>query len=190
MGSRGHLPPSATVVRLTALALVVLALALASGCAHTPATSPRPSPDAPALTRAVVTRHTDGDTAHLRLAGGADEKIRFIGIDAPEVGERLEPYGEEAAAYTAKAIPTGATVWLEFDAERRDEFGRLLAYVWLEQPSDRSEAEVRAKMLNARLVLDGFAHAYTYPPNVAYSEVLKRLQAEARDAGRGLWAGE
>jgi micrococcal nuclease len=118
------------------------------------------------------------------------EKVRFIGIDAPEVGERLEPYGTEAAAYTAKAIPSGATVWLEFDAERRDQYGRLLAYVWLEQPSDTSEAEARAKMLNARLVVDGYAHAHTYPPNVKYTAVLKRLQREAREAGRGLWARE
>lgn len=63
---------------------------------------------------------------------------------APEVGEYAEPFGEEAAAYTAGAIPVGTTVWLETDAELRDRHGRLLAYVWLERPITGDEAEVRS----------------------------------------------
>jgi len=179
--------PSALRAALTRAAATLVLLALA-GCTLITAPSPQAPPGAPALTRATVTRHTDGDTAHLRLDGGATEKVRFIGIDTPEVGEQSEPYGTEAAAYTAKAIPKGATVWLEFDAELRDKHGRMLAYVWLEQPTDTSDDEVRAKMLNARIVADGFAHAYTYPPNLKYTDVLKDLQREARDAERGLWA--
>lgn len=138
--------------------------------------------------RAEVIAHTDGDTARFRLESGAEEKVRFIGIDTPEVGEQAEPLGEEAAAYTAMKIPVGATVWLETDVELRDQYGRLLAYVWLEEPATGDADEVREHMLNARLVLDGYANAYTYPPNVKYTEALKGLQTEARDAGRGLWA--
>jgi micrococcal nuclease len=175
-----------TAIRRASLAAVaVTALALLAGCALT---QDDPLPGAPAVTRAVVIRHTDGDTAHFRLEGEAEEKVRFIGIDTPEVGERAEPYGDEAAAYTADAIPLGATVWLETDVERRDRYGRLLAYVWLERPESGDAAEVRESMLNARIVLDGYAMAYTYPPNVKYTSVLKDLQAEARDAERGLWA--
>ena len=79
-------------------------------------------------------------------------------------------------------------MWLETDAELRDRYGRLLAYVWLEEPVTGDEAEVREKMLNARLVLDGYASAYTYPPNVKYTSILKDLQSEARENTRGLWA--
>lgn len=172
------------------LLLAAVLLTGLGGCARRSLSSTEPSPEGPTVTRAVVTKHTDGDTARMRPSGGAEESVRFIGIDTPEIGERLEPYGEEAAAYTAKAIPIGATVWLEFDAERRDQYGRLLAYVWLDEPADSSEPEVRAKMLNARLVLDGYAQAHTYPPNVKYAEMLKRFQTEAREAERGLWAGE
>ena len=164
---------------------LLLAVLLAAGC--TPASGPS-APDAPLTTIAVVSAHTDGDTAHFRLESGAEEKVRFIGIDTPEVGERAEPFGEQAAAYTASAIPVGAIVWLETDAELRDPYGRLLAYVWLEEPKTGDAAEVRETMLNARLVLDGYASAYTYPPNVKYTDTLKGLQSEARDAGRGLWA--
>lgn len=152
-----------------------------------PALEPDPSPDAPRVTPAVVTRHTDGDTAWFRLEGGAEEKVRFIGVDTPEVYGQAEPYGKEASAYTAKAIPMGAMVWLETGAEMRDRYDRLLAYVWLESPRETSDAEVRAKMLNARLVLDGYAQVYTFPPNVRYVDYFTRYQTEAREAGRGLW---
>lgn len=178
-----------TAIRRTLLAAAALVVfAMLAGCYATGSGTADPLPGAPDVTRAVVIRHTDGDTAHFRLDGGAEEKVRFIGIDTPEVGERAEPYGREAAAYTADAIPLGATVWLETDAERRDRYGRLLAYVWLERPRTGDAAEVRDAMLNARIVLDGYANAYTYPPNVKYTDVLKDLQAEARDAERGLWA--
>ena len=162
----------------------------AGGCTRTPAASRERPAAAPAVTRAIVTKHTDGDTAHMRLPNGVDEKVRFIGIDAPEVAESPEPYGQDASAYTARAIPIGSTVWLEFDAERRDQYGRLLAYVWLDEPADGSEAEVRAKMLNAQLVSDGYAQVYTFPPNVKYAGMFRRLQSEAREAERGLWAGD
>ncbi|MRS12383.1 MAG: hypothetical protein EG823_04840 [Actinobacteria bacterium] len=169
--------------RRAAIALALTA-ALVYGC--TPA--PEPSADAPATTRAVVVRQTDGDTARFVLDGGAEESVRFIGIDTPEIGENAEPFGEEAAAYTAGAIPVGATVWLETDAELRDRYGRLLAYVWLEEPVTGDGAEVREKMLNALLVLDGYANAYTYPPNVKYTDVLRACEREARESGRGFWA--
>lgn len=167
------------------IACALLALALGAGCTRSAGPS---APDAPVTTRAEVISHTDGDTARFRLEGGAEERVRFIGIDTPEVGEQAEPLGEEAAAYTAGQIPLGTTVWLETDAELRDQYGRLLAYVWLEEPETGDAAEVRERMLNARLVLDGYANAFTYPPNVKYTDVLKGLQAEAREAERGLWA--
>lgn len=178
------------ILATTTSVVLVLGLTVMVAWAFTllPGPSPEPPADAPEVMRATVIRHTDGDTAHFRLEGGAEEKVRLIGMDTPEVGEHAEPYGKEAAAYTARAIPVGATVWLETDAELRDRHGRLLAYVWLEPPVRGDEAEVREKMLNARIVLDGFAHAYTYPPNVRYTDALTGVEAEAREARRGLWA--
>jgi len=67
------------------------------------------------------------------------------------------------------------TVRLEFDVERRDKYGRLLAYVCLEDGT----------FVNARLMEHGFAQVMTVPPNVQHQEVLLRLQREAREAGRG-----
>lgn len=155
----------------------------------TPDPSPAPpsSSQAPRVTRAVVTRHTDGDTARFRLEDGTEERVRFIGIDTPEVHGQVEPYGREASAYTARAIPVGTTVWLETDVELRDRYDRMLAYIWLDVPDSASDAEVRAKMLNARLLIDGYAQVYTFPPNVRYVEYFRAYQTEAREAGVGLW---
>jgi len=145
-----------------------------------------PGQDAPRTIRAVVSRHVDGDTARFRIEG-AEEKVRFIGVDTPEVFGGAEPLGREASSYTRRAIPVGANVWLETDVENRDRHGRLLAYVWVGQPLDSTPGEVRSKMLNARLVSAGYAKVYTFPPNVKYAELFRTLQVEAREADRGLW---
>ena len=65
------------------------------------------------------------------------------------------------------------------DVEDTDRFDRLLRYVYLED-----------EMANARLVANGYAHAYTYPPNVRHSELFVQLEREARKKDRGLWAAE
>lgn len=146
-----------------------------------------PAPEAPHVIKATVSRHTDGDTARFVLPDNTEEKVRFIGMDTPEVYGKVEPFGAEASAFTADAIPIGTTVWLETDVELRDRYGRMLAYVWLEPPSSASDGEIRSKMLNARLVLAGYAQVATFPPNVRYVEHFTRYQTEAREANRGLW---
>ncbi|MDN5348388.1 MAG: micrococcal nuclease [Clostridia bacterium] len=135
---------------------------------------------------AAVTSVVDGDTVYARLQNGKEEKVRFIGVDTPESTREVEPYGKEAAVYTKKRLD-GKKVYLELDVGERDKYGRLLAYVWLEQPKDNSEAEVRAKMFNAELLLNGYAQVMTVPPNVKYADLMAKLQQEAREAGKGLW---
>lgn len=169
--------------------VVALALALASGCTifGVDIGEPQTPGDAPEVTRAEVTKNTDGDTLHVMI-DDVDETVRLIGIDSPEIGQRLEPFGEEAAAFTAGEAAPGTEVWIETDAQVRDEYGRLLAYVWLERPSSGDREDVRLRMLNALVVSSGYAYANTYPPNVRYQGVLRDLQAEANADSRGLWA--
>ncbi len=194
--------------------LLALVLVLLSGCGA-PGTSPEPtpkesapkearvereqpaaqSPPAPARTsirtlQAKVTSVSDGDTVHVNL-NGRDERVRMIGVNCPEVshpdlGIEEQPYGREAAAYTKERL-LGKSVWLEFDVQQRDKYGRLLAYVWLEPPSSGSEGEVRAKMFNARLLLEGYAQVMTVPPNVKYADLFVEFQREAREKEKGLW---
>ncbi|HVL90654.1 MAG TPA: thermonuclease family protein [Actinomycetota bacterium] len=160
--------------------------------AEPPATGPgpvaaSPTPAAIPADPGVVIRVVDGDTAHIRLASGTIEKVRFIGVNTPESTTRHEPYGKEASRFTTTRLD-GRTVYLEYDVERRDRYGRLLAYIWMRPPSDGSPSDVRAHMFNATLLIEGYAQTATYPPNVRYADVFRDLQREAREQGRGLWA--
>lgn len=136
---------------------------------------------------ALVVRIVDGDTIEVRLGDGRSEKVRLIGVDTPENTTKVEPYGAEATAFTARSLK-GKTVHLERDAEQYDHYRRTLAYVWLEPPASVSDAEIRAKLFNARLLLEGYANLMTIPPNVKYVDFLKTFQAEARAGDKGLWA--
>lgn len=176
-------------VSLGTLAVVAVVLALGA-CGPLRGFPPGPRPGGPAagFSAAKVERVVDGDTAIFRLASGARERVRFIGVDTPESTTTHEPFGEEASAYAKRVLTPGRGVLLERDAEERDRYGRLLAYVWLEEPTAISDAEIRAKMFNAQLALGGYAQQMTIPPDVKYADRFRSYVAEARDAQRGLWA--
>lgn len=141
------------------------------------------------LIKAKVTKAVDGDTVHVRLKSGKEEKVRFIGVDTPESTMQVEPYGKEAAAYTKSKL-LNKDVWLELDVQERDKYDRLLAYVWLSPPTKESDKEIRAKMFNAVLLLEGYAQVMTVPPNVKYAEYFRKYQQEAREKSAGLWGLE
>jgi micrococcal nuclease len=131
----------------------------------------------PGLTPAEVTRVVDGDTIEVQIDGGT-YRVRYIGINTPESvdpGSPVECFGEEASRKN-KELVEGKTVGLEKDVSETDQFGRLLRYVWLE-----------GRLINARLVSEGYAYAATYPPDVRYSALFAQLQSEAQSAGLGLW---
>ncbi len=136
----------------------------------------------------TVTRVIDGDTIEVRMSGET-YKVRLIGINTPESTTRVEPYGKEAAEFTKSQL-LGKKVYLEKDVSETDKYGRLLRYVWLKKPSELTDSEIRTKMFNAILVLEGYAQAATYPPDVKYAEYFAKYEAEARENNRGLWALE
>jgi endonuclease YncB( thermonuclease family) len=139
-------------------------------------------PDAPKdAVAAKVQRVSDGDT-FVAVVRGRRERIRVIGVDTPESVDPNrpdEPYGEEASKF-AKHYLDGETVRLAGDAEPRDRYGRMLAYVWLRDGT----------FWNALLAAEGYAQQLTIPPNVTYAPLFRRLVAEARRNDRGLWAQE
>jgi micrococcal nuclease len=141
------------------------------------------------LIKARVMKVVDGDTVYIKLENGKEEKVRFIGVDTPESTTQVEPYGKEAAAYTKSKL-LNKDVWLELDVQERDKYGRLLAYIWLSPPIKESDEEVRTKMFNAMLLLEGYAQVMTVPPNVKYAEYFRTYQQEAREKNAGLWGLE
>jgi micrococcal nuclease len=134
--------------------------------------------DSPTFGTAQVLRVVDGDTISVRV-GGHTERVRYIGIDTPESvkpGTPVQCFAERAAAANA-ALVAGRRVRLVGDAEQRDRYGRLLAYVYRDDGS----------FVNAMLVRDGYARTLTIPPNVAHAAEFLRLARAAREDGRGLW---
>jgi micrococcal nuclease len=132
----------------------------------------------PAKAVARVTRVVDGDTFEARIGGGAIEDVRLIGIDTPETvkpGTPVQCYGPRASHFTHRLLE-GRSVRLVLGIERRDVYGRLLAYVRLGH-----------RFVNAILVRRGLARTLTIPPNDRYAPLLRRLEIRAARAGRGLW---
>ncbi len=123
----------------------------------------------------VATVH-DGDTVSV-IIDGKQEKVRLIGIDAPEMGQN--PWGGEAKRHLESIIGSSARkVRIEHDVEKKDQHGRILAYLWT---TDNG-------LINLMMIRSGQAVLYTVPPNVKYAEEFRKAQAEARDSGRGIWS--
>jgi micrococcal nuclease len=127
-----------------------------------------------------VVRVVDGDTIRVALPSG-EEAVRYIGVDTPESvkpGSPVECFGRRAAAFNRRLVE-GERVRLVADAEPRDRYGRLLAYVYRERDG---------LFVNAELVRRGYASAYTVPPNVRHEARFRLLAARARATGAGLWS--
>ncbi len=156
-----------------------------------------------------VVRVYDGDT--VGLANG--EKVRLIGIDCPESYEsdkllrdarrshesiaKIMQKGRRAGRFT-RGLVLNRDVLLEFDEERRDKYGRLLAYVWIRGDTDAFLPDQMVTgekegypgtfiFLNASVMKAGFAQPMTIAPNTRYARDLRRYYDEARRDGRGLW---
>ena len=130
---------------------------------------------------ANVVSVTDGDTIKVVLENGLSEKVRLILVDTPETKHPrlgVQPFGKEASAFTTKEL-TGKQVTLELDVEERDQYGRLLAYVW-----------VGNSLFNEKLLEEGLARVAVYPPNTRYVDQFRNVQAIAQEAGKGIWSIE
>ncbi|MDD2376565.1 MAG: thermonuclease family protein [Clostridia bacterium] len=137
------------------------------------------------FTKAYVSRIIDGDTIEVTI-DSKKYKVRFIGIDCPEYTSKIEYYGKESTKYTS-SILINTYIFLEKDVSEADQYGRLLRYVWLEVPISNSINEIKTKMFNGILVVNGYASAVTYPPDIKYFEEFKELAADARNTNMGLW---
>lgn len=131
----------------------------------TPATAPEGDP-------AFVRRVEDGDSLVVEV-DGIEERVRLIGINAPERGECLG----DAARASLIALVDANDVILEHDVEDRDRFGRLLRYVWVD-----------GTLVNEALVLQGLVIARPFEPNLARQGVLAAAQELAMGRGVGMWA--
>jgi micrococcal nuclease len=164
----------------------------------------------PVVLHGRVLRAVDGDTLEVRLGGGAVETVRLIGVDTPETVKPDTPvqcFGPAASAFEHR-VAEGRRVRLLTGVERRDVYGRLLAYVWLlpqgaEHPrtsvrqsrlkpggrvSDNPNRDFQRELfLNATLLRRGLARTLEFPPNIRFAERFARILRSSAMAGRGLW---
>jgi micrococcal nuclease len=169
--------------RFLAALLLIAAVAVACeprGSAGDPHTIPdTPRRALPDCAWADVVAITDGDTIRVEL-DGAEERVRYIGIDAPEVKPQSgepDPLADEATEANAFLVE-GERICLERDVSERDRFGRLLRYAWLED----------GRMVNEALVAAGLAESVAFRPDVRHQDsILDPAEEEARIARRGIW---
>ena len=117
----------------------------------------------------------DGDTIVL----DGNERVRLIGVDTPETKDPRKPvqhFGKEAYAFTKKLVE-GLKVRLDYDLNKKDKYGRTLAYVYLEDGT----------FLNAEIIRKGYGFAYRHFLFKYYDD-FKEYEREAREKGIGLWA--
>jgi len=162
------------------LAGAVAVLAGAAGCdagGSSPETTVSPGAIEP---NATVDYVVDGDTVDV-LIGGREERIRLIGIDTPETKRPdtdIQCYGPEATAFTESLLPVGTPVRIERDTVNRDDFGRLLGYVY------RADDGI---FVNYELVRQGFAQPLSIEPNTTYRDLFVGAARAAEEADVGLW---
>jgi micrococcal nuclease len=128
---------------------------------------------------ARVIRVVDGDTLEVRI-GEEVEDVRLIGVDTPETvdpGEPVQCFGHRASRFASRLVEE-RRLRLIFGVERRDVYGRLLAYAYIGH-----------RFVNAELVRRGLAQTLAIPPNTRYRALFERLERGAARAGRGLWGG-
>lgn len=151
-----------------------------SQATHDTQTRPSSIPKEGDFIAAPVTRVVDGDTIKVDLDGRV-ETVRFVLIDTPETvhpSKPVEPFGPEASDFTKKMLE-GQTVELELDAQERDRYGRLLAYIWLGD-----------QLFNETLLEKGLARVAVFPPNVKYVDEFRAVQKKAQREGVGIWSLE
>lgn len=138
------------------------------------------------LEKVSLVHVADGDTISVIAKDGYEYRVRLIGIDTPESvnpddSKNIE-YGVRASEHTKGILEEVETLYLEYDKEHTDSYGRVLAYVWLSEDSSSL-----ANMLNAKLLADGYAVDKVYSPNDRYAQVFRDIRLDAEKKGFGLW---
>jgi micrococcal nuclease len=167
------------VARLLVPVLVVIASSVA-GCDSAASSSSSMAPGV-VETNAVIESVVDGDTIDVTI-DGRDERVRLIGIDTPETKKPNTPvecFGPEATDFIESLLPAGTGVRIERDVVGRDDYGRLLGYIY------RGDDGI---FVNYEIVRQGFARPLTIAPNINHERLFVSAARSADDDDVGLWA--
>lgn len=120
---------------------------------------------------------TDGDTAHFKI-NGKNEKVRFLGIDAPEYTNEIEPFGKEASEFVCEALTNASVLEIEYDknAGKTDKFDRHLVWIFTD-----------GILLNDEIVRNGLAEVTYLYDDYKYNDKLLKSQDYAKDKQLNIW---
>lgn len=130
---------------------------------------------------ATIKQVIDGDTVEVNLGLNKEERIRLLLIDTPEsvhpeLGKQL--FGLEASNYAKSYLKRGKKVTVEIGNPERDEYGRMLAYIWIDDVN-----------FNKHMIEKGFARvAYVFPPNTKYLKEFQEAEKVAKLNRIGIWS--
>ena len=126
-----------------------------------------------------VVKVIDGDTVELEDG----TRVRYLGVDTPELSHSTKPndcFAEQAAEFN-ESLVLYKTVWLEYDKEEKDMYGRTLAYVYVSVGG-------KERMVNEEIVRKGYGKVLIISPNDKYEDLLKEAELHAQSDGAGLWS--
>lgn len=145
------------------------------------------------LEPAVYLRTVDGDTIEITFPDNTEPtKVRLIGVNTLESVSpdttKNNKYGEMASDFTKSQFKDGQEIWLEYDEEKYDKYGRLLAYVWTsDNINTQSETDITTYMYNAIILTSGQGYDIVYEPNHKYANIFANLCKTAQKNKTGLW---
>lgn len=129
----------------------------------------------------TIDRVIDGDTVIVEFEDGDTERIRLLLIDTPESvhpEKEPQPYGKEASEFAKNVLQEGKEVELEKGNPERDNYDRLLAYIWVD-----------GENFNQLMIEEGFARVgYVYEPNTKYLDDFEKAQEQAEEEGENIWS--
>lgn len=130
---------------------------------------------------ATFVRVVDGDTLIAEI-DGEEEYVRLLLVDTPETKHPTkdeQPFGEDASQLMEDTFQEKDTIYLEYGTELRDQYDRILAYLYTED----------GEMFNEQLLKAGLARvAFVFPPNDKYVDDFYELEAKAREENLGVWS--
>ena len=152
--------------------------------------------DTSKLVEYKLNRVIDGDTIEVEAKATGNSKpitVRLLSINTPESvnpnADLNNEWGNMASEYVKNLLNGTEVVYLSFDAQETDEYGRSLAYVWLSKDANpTSEDDIKSYMLNSIIIQNGYAECKIYEPNHKYGEILTKQEEQARSENKGLWA--
>ena len=120
----------------------------------------------------ILSSCIDGDTARFKSLG----RVRFLYIDTPEIVPIEQPLGKEAKDFTCEMLENAQAIYIEYDGEREDQYGRVLGWIWVDD-----------RLLQEELTKAGYVNRFFEFEQPKYKDRIQRAFQQAKRNRVGLF---